>query len=177
MTAAHQGYPAARYEELWTHSPFSVATPDEPTTDSAEYSFVGYAQAQGGNGATISYVSLVQKQNQNHLLVSSDKPLGGLELKSVDKRSDGVYASLIQNGQPLTLKLELAQTGVQAAAIPNPNFTMPQNFGIPNGQNYQMPGAINPNTGRPFIRIRRPIIHVPTRTGIMPGQPPPPPSP
>ena len=69
MTAAHQGYPAGRYEELWTHSPFSVATPDEPTTDSAEYSFVGYAQAQSGNGSTITYVSLIQKQYTRYLNV------------------------------------------------------------------------------------------------------------
>jgi hypothetical protein len=170
--AAHQGYEPPRYEDLWTKSPFAVETPDTQVTESAEYSFVGVAQL--GN---VTYVSLVQKQNQAHLLVTSDKPLGDLKLDSISNKSDGVYASFTQNGQPLTLKLETAPAGApQASAAPATG--MPAMFnptGVPGagGQNIPMPGSFNPSTARPLIRIRRPLIHVPGRVPSPGGEPPP----
>jgi hypothetical protein len=168
--AAHQGYPPERYEDLWTKSPFAVETPDSPVaTDSAEYSMVGVAQL-----GDVTYVSLIEKQNGAHLLVSSDKPLGGITLNSVSNKQDGVYATFTRDGQPLTLKLEAAPAGTGAQAMPNmanmPAVAMPQN----GGQNIPMPGSFNPSNARPLIRIRRPLIHVPPR-GEPPGQPNPPP--
>ena len=172
--AAHQGYTPDRYQDLWTKSPFAVETPDEAVTDTADYSLVGVAQL-----GDVTYASLIQKQNQAHLLVSSDKPLGGLTLNSVSNKSDGIYVSFTRDGQPLTLKLEAAPAGApQASAEPN----MPATFGTApgmapaGGQTIPMPGAFNPSTARPLIRIRRPLIHVPPRfqpTGS--GQPTPPP--
>ncbi len=170
--AAHQGYEPQRYEDLWTKSPFAVETPDAPVTDSAEYSFVGVAQI-----GDVTYVSLVQKQNQAHLLVSSDKPLGDLKLDSISNKSDGVYASFTQNGQPLTLKLETAPAGApQPGPIPAPGG-MPSVFNqpmaAPGGQSIPMPGTFNPSQARPLIRIRRPLIHVPGRGPSPGGEPPP----
>jgi hypothetical protein len=172
--AAHQGYAPQRYEDLWTKSPFAVETPDSPVTDTAEYSLVGVAQLPDEKGGMVTYVSLVQKQNQAHLLVSSDKPLGDLKLDSVDKKSDGVYATLSQNGSPLTLKL--VETTPQAG--PGPESTMPTVFNpspnmAPGGQNIPMPGAFNPSQARPLIRIRRPLIHVPNRLPSPGGEPQP----
>jgi hypothetical protein len=177
--AAHQGYEPPRYEDLWTKSPFAVETPDTQVTESAEYSFVGVAQIRG-----VTFVSLVQKQNQAHLLITSDQPLGSLKLDSISNKPDGVYASLTQNGQPLTLKLETAQAGgaPQPNAAPPPGGNMPLLFnpsGPPaaGGQNIPMPGSFNPSTARPLIRIRRPLIHVPGRPPGGDTVPSPPPAP
>jgi hypothetical protein len=172
--AAHQGYAPQRYEDLWTKSPFAVETPDTQVTDTAEYTMVGVAQL-----GDVTYVSLVQKQSQAHLLISSDKPLGDLKLDSVANKSDGVYANLTQNGQPLTLKL--VQTTPQAAA-PEPMggnmplFNQPGANAPAGGQSIPMPGTFNPSQARPLIRIRRPIIHVPNRFSN-PGEPAPAPAP
>jgi len=124
----------------------------------------------------VTYVSLVQKQSQAHLLVSSDKPLGDLKLGSVDNKSDGIYANLTQNGSPLTLKL--VQATPQAGSPENSPAPMGNVFnpaGAPSGagQNIPMPGTFNPSQARPLIRIRRPIIHVPNRFQSPGGEPQP----
>ena len=181
-TVTHQGYPSARYQSLWTQSPFAVETPDEAPTESAEYSLVGVAEIDG-----VSYASLIEKQNQNHLLISTDKPVNGLALNSITHKPDGdTYATLTRDGQPLTLKLETVATGVMAPGVmPNAAPQMPgpvtPNGAVPFTQNIPMPGAGGPQSVRPLIRIRRPIIHVPARgpDGTVPqsGQPAPPPPP
>jgi hypothetical protein len=175
--AAHQGYAPPRYQELWTKSPFAVETPDENVTESAEYSLVGVAQLDG-----VTYASLIEKQNQNHILLSSDKPLNGLSLSAVTKKDDGTYATLSRNGELITLKLETASSGggVLPSMVPAqyPTPFMPggnQPGGV--GQNIPMPGNFNPASARPLIRIRRPLIHVPPPSyGQVPGQPAPPPN-
>ena len=182
-TVAHQGYPSARYQELWTKSPFAVETPEEDTTESPDYSLVGVAQIDG-----VSYASLIEKnQNQAHLLVSSDKPLNGLSLTSITHKTDGdTYATLMRDGQPITLKLEVVaanaalQNGGQMNAPPLPGTMTPNMPGaVP--QNIPMPGT--GASTRPLTRIHRPLIHIPPRTAPIPGaaapagQPPPPPSP
>lgn len=165
--AAHQGYAPQRYEDLWTKSPFAVETPDEVVTDSADYSLVGVAQLGG-----VTYASLIEKQNQAHLLVSSDKPLGGLTLNTVSNKPDGIYVTFTRDGQPLTLKLEAAATAGTAQPGVNavPNMPMTQ-MTQPGAQNIPMPGSFNPAMARPLIRIRRPLIHVPPRFEPSPGQP------
>jgi hypothetical protein len=164
-TVAHQGYPAARYQPLWTKSPFAVETPDQDTTESAEYSLVGVAELDG-----VAYASLIDKQNQNHLLLASDKPINGLTLNSITRKPGGdTFATLTQNGQQLTLKLEAPAanaglqgggglTGIVAPNIPMPNGSMPQST-------------------RPLIRIHRPIIRLPQRiqnalNALQPGNQP-----
>jgi hypothetical protein len=183
VTVSHQGYTASRYQSLWTQSPFAVETPDEDPTESAEYSLVGVYEIDG-----VSSASLIEKQNQNHLLISSDKPINGLTLTSITRRADGdTYANLTRDGQPITLKLEAPpanaalQTGAQAnGGLPMPGAMAPNMPGIV-APNIQMPGSTPQSPGRPLIRIRRPIIHVPARMpeaqpAAQPaGQPPPPP--
>jgi hypothetical protein len=174
-TAAHQGYAPPRYQELWTKSPFAVETPDENVTESAEYSLVGIAQLDG-----VTYASLIEKQNQDHILLSSDKPLNGLSLNSVTQKEDGTYATLSHNGELITIKLEVAtaSVAVQPSGVPANYQQMP---GMPGnnvgGQNIPMPGTFNPSTARPFIRIRRPLIRIPPpASNQAPGQPGPPPN-
>jgi hypothetical protein len=166
--AAHQGYAPDRYSDLWTKSPFAVETPDTPTvTDSAEYSLVGVAQL-----GDVTYASLIQKQNQAHLLVSSDKPLGGLTLNSVSNKPDGVYVTFTEDGQPLTLKLEATPQSAGANPGIDPNAGAFPPTGGPLGSNIPMPGSVTPDMNRPVIHIRRPLIHLPSRFG-QPNPPPP----
>ena len=165
--ASHQGYTPDRYQELWTKSAFSVETPDQVVTDSADYTLVGVAQV-----GDVTYASLVQTQNQAHLLVSSDRPLGGLSLTSLSNKSDGVYVSFTRNGEPLTLKLQAAPAGVAAAQPPpngGPGITPVFNPGGNGASAWPSTSAPSP---RPLIHIRRPLIHLPPR---LPGQPNPPP--
>jgi len=176
---AHQGYSASRYQSLWTQSPFAVETPEDDPAESADYALVGVAQIDG-----VSYASLIEKQNQDHLLISSDKPTNGLTLNSITHKAGGdTYATLTRDGQPLTLKLEAlaANAGLQGGGVninapPMPGTMAPNTFVTPN---IPMPGTGSQSV-RPLIRIRRPIIHVPPRSdanGAPVGQPPPPPAP
>jgi len=162
-TAAHQGYPPARYEELWTKSPFAVETPDNNVTQSAEYTLVGVAQL-----GSVAYASLIEKQNQDHILISSDKPLNGLALSAVTKKEDGTYATLSRNGEVITLKLESppAGAGAQPAAVPNAMANAPFNTQT-GGANIYSPSPYN--SGRPPIRIHRPPVHIPGRIPVMGG--------
>jgi len=172
-SAAHDGFPPTRYEQLWSKSPFAVETPDETATDSADYALVGVAQL-----GDVTYASLVDKHTNDHLLISSDKPLGGLSITSLSKRPDGIYVSLTRNGEPMTLKLENAPasagTGAAGGFSGNPT-TMPNTMAP-----FTMPGSMNPQIVPPRIRIRRPLIHLPPRfpNQSIPGatgQPVPPP--
>lgn len=157
-------FPASRYEALWTKSPFAVATAEAVTDTSPDYFLVGIANADG-----ISYASVIERQNQEHFLISTDKPNRGLTLTSITHSHDGLdtFASVQKDGQLITLKLE--QPPAMAAApgapgvpgmpvnpVPAPNIMTPQ---------ITMPGAGGgfPGTGsaRPFTRIHRPAIHLP----------------
>jgi len=150
--AAHDGFPASRYEQLWSKSPFAVETPDQAVTESADYSLVGVAQL--GN---VTYASLIDKHSGSHILVSSDKALGGLSLASISKHSDGVYASLTNQGQPLVLKLESSPSPTGAPG------TMPAGT-VPSMQSIPMPGAETPQFATPpRVRFHRPLIHLPPR--------------
>ncbi|HEV3272861.1 MAG TPA: hypothetical protein VGZ93_11830 [Candidatus Methylacidiphilales bacterium] len=152
------GFAAARYEMLWTKSPFAVATP-EAGEDSTDYILYGITKIDG-----TSYASVVDKQNPlKHYLISSDKATEGLTLSSVIVGANGsdTFAVLEKDGQTITLKLEPPPT---AAAGPGTGSENPMN--MPPGmmsQQLQMPGA-NPTlnaSGRPFGRFRRSLIHLP----------------
>jgi len=105
----------SRYEALWTKSPFSVATSEDAVQTSPDYMLVGIANVEG-----VFYASLIERDNQEHFLISSDKLTRGLTIKSITKSQDGqdVFASVVKDNQPLTLKLEQAPaaTGVQPGA-------------------------------------------------------------
>lgn len=171
-------FPASRYEALWTKSPFAVATAETATNTSPDYMLVGIANVDG-----ISYASLIERQNQEHFLISSDKPNRGLTLTSITHSHDGqdTFAAVQKDGQSITLKLEqppamAAAPGVPgmppANQVPAPNIMTPQ---------ITMPGASPggafpyPGSARPFPRIHRPAIHLPPPpTGVQAPPPPPP---
>jgi hypothetical protein len=159
------GFVASRYETLWTKSPFSVATA-EAAQESPDYSLVGIAEFDG-----VSYASLIERQSQEHFLISSDKPIRGLMLTSITHGPAGTdtYAVVQKDGQPITLKLEQAPAaaatplnvmnatnGGTAVVIPAPGAMTPQIL---------MPGANLPAPGstRPLIRFHRPVINLPPR--------------
>jgi hypothetical protein len=157
------GFPASRYEALWTKSPFAVATPDA-VADSPDYSLVGYAVNING----VSYASLVEKQSGEHFLVSTDKSVRGLRLTSITRNPNSLdtYAVVQKDGQTITLKLERGPAAAAQGAQPLTSVSMPPGL-MP--QQLQMPGA-NPNfnqSGRPFpARFRRPLIHLPPPPGL-----------
>jgi hypothetical protein len=172
-------FPVSRYEALWTKSPFAVATSEETVQASPDYMLVGIANVDG-----IFYASVIEQQPpQEHFLISSDGPTRGMILKSISKSADGqdTYASVLKDGQPLTLKLQQSPAGAIAptALGVNPTMNLPPPPGfIP--QQIQMPGASTfPNTGgvRPFPRMHRPQINLPPRTQQQQIAPPPPPAP
>ena len=167
--APREGFPANRYQALWTKSPFAVETP-EAGEESPDYSLVGVAQFDG-----VFYASLVQKQNSEHFLVSSDKPYKGLTLTAITRGRDvaDTTASLIKDGQPITLKLESGPV-VPPAPIPGMPSTYMPNIAMPGivPQNIPMPGSPQSQgmmPVRPLVRIHRPAIHLPPRA-MEPGQ-------
>ena len=143
------GFPGGRYTALWTKSPFAIATPDA-APESADYSLVGVAQFDG-----VSYASLIDKQANEHFVLASDKPVRNLKLISISKRPDGTLATVLHNGDTLTLKLENAAPSEAAAT---PNLTAGNSPTLTNS------GVIFPNYGAPPpVRFHHPHIVVPGR--------------
>jgi len=164
--APSAGFPASRYEALWTKSPFAVATSEDATVTSPDYMLVGVSNIGG-----VFYASVIEKQNQEHFLVSSDKPTRGMTLTAVNRSHDNTdtFAVVQKDGQSLTLKLEQAPTG-------QPGVDMAGNAAPAPGQGQimtpqiSMPGAVQPNA--PFTaRFHRPLIYPPPRPGQQPIQP------
>ena len=104
------GFNGDRYTTLWTKSPFAIATP-EAAAASQDYQLVGLAQFDG-----VSYASLIDKQTQEHFVLSSDKPVKSLTLISVAHSTEGGSAVIQRNGEILTLK----QEGAPLAALGQP---------------------------------------------------------
>ena len=167
------GFPASRYEALWTKSPFAVATPETGAGDSSpDYFLAGIANIDG-----ISYASLIEtKPPQKHFLISTAQPVDGLTLVSITQGHNGsdTFVVLLKDGQQITVKLQpqtlaTAQSGAPGTqpGIPgvNSGIVMPQ---IP------MPGSNpqqNESSRPPLTHFRRPLIHLPTPPGQQP-QPP-----
>ena len=158
------GFPASHYEVLWTKSPFSVATPDA-VEESTDYSLVGVTQLDG-----VSYASLIEKQSQKDLLISSDKTIDGLKLMTITRSRTGsdTYATILKDGAPLTLKLESVPAAGAVAGLPGqqPSVVIPPGQNIPMPGNSNPPGNFVPGSLRQSIRMHRPPIHLPP----MPGQ-------
>jgi hypothetical protein len=161
-------FTASRYEVLWTKSPFAVATSEASMDSSPDYFLVGIANVEG-----ISYASVVERQSQEHFVISTDKATRGLLLTSITRGHDGseTYATVQKNGQSITLKLEQQPV---AATIPGaqPTPAMP---GVMTPQ-IPMPGAGSsaPGSTRPPItRFRRPPINLPPRPEGQQAQPAP----
>jgi hypothetical protein len=150
------GFNASRYDTLWTKSPFAVASADASAPASSDYSLVGIAQFEG-----ISYASLIEKQSQEHFLISGEKPTRGFTLVSVTRgKEDGTdtFAVVQKDGQSITLRLESAPpSGAVAASVSTPQIPMP-GAAVPSH-----PGAISrppPGTPPPIL-FRRRIIRIP----------------
>jgi hypothetical protein len=157
-------FDGGRYANLWTQSPFAIATPDAPAA-SADYQLVGLAQFDG-----ISYASLIEKQSQEHFVLASDKPVKNLKLVSISRGPGGASAIILRNGEALTLRQEEAPVNVAPPGVP---------MAIPPGMPGLQPGmqpSLNPSVGGmspaqfpPRARIHR-AFNVPPR----PISPPPP---
>jgi hypothetical protein len=167
----------SRYETLWTKSPFAVATAETVGDTSPDYYLVGIAVIDG-----VSYASVIERQNQEHFLISTDKPSRGLTLTSINRSRDGTntYAVVQKDGQSMTLKLEQAPAAV--ASVPGAPPMNPMGMPGTMTPQIQMPGTQgfpNQASNRPFIRFHRPAIHLPPQPGQqMQNSPvPPPPTP
>jgi hypothetical protein len=146
------GFPGDRYANLWTKSPFAIATSDAPAT-SADYQLVGMAQFDG-----VSYVSLIDKQTQEHFVLASDKSVKNLTLVSISHGTSGALAVIQRNGESLTLKQEEASATAPAGEtpVPDPGRTLPQ-------ANPSVGGVALPFSRRPPVHIHRTVIVVPPR--------------
>jgi len=160
---------------LWTKSPFAVATSDTVGEESPDYFLVGVANISG-----VSYASVIERQNQEHFLISSDKPERGLVLKSINHNHDGTetYAVVEKDGQSLTLKLEQAPAstaGIEGAPTLNapPTMPTPGSFAPQIPMPGSSPGFINNGSARPFVRFHRPPIHLPPQQAPTPPPAPP----
>jgi hypothetical protein len=150
------GFDSSHYEALWTKSPFAVATSDA-APESPDYDLVGVAQFDG-----VSYASLVDKHNQQHFLVSGDKPDHGVTLVSITRGHDSgdTTAVVEKDGQTLTLTLTVPPAPAGAPNNPPlmgsvPNIPMPGTV-YPNPSEYHMPGV-------PPVRFHRATINIPPR--------------
>ncbi len=155
------GFNASRYESLWTKSPFAVATAEAEGESSPDYFLVGIANIDG-----ISYASVIERQNQEHFLISTDKANRGMTLTSINRNHDGTstYAVVQKDGQLLTLKLELPPAGPPPGATPMVGNMNPLVAPGPMVPQIQMPGSGSmPGAPpvRPFARFHRTIIHPP----------------
>jgi hypothetical protein len=161
------GFPASRYESLWSKSPFAVASADGSGPGSPDYALVGIAEFDG-----ISYASIIDKksQNQEHILLSSEKDADGLKLVSVTRGQDaeGTTAVVLKNGETLTLKLD-PSAGSPAPGmtpVPAPVITMPGS--VPAQTPFQSGGS----TGQPPPVTYRPhMITLPSPPPTRPASP------
>jgi hypothetical protein len=167
-------FPASRYEALWTKSPFAVATSEASGGESSpDYFLVGIANIDG-----ISYASVIERQHQDHFLISTDKPVRGLTLTSITRGHNisDTYAVVQKNGQSITLKLEQPPPAAATPGAP-PNNTAAAGPGAMTPQ-INMPGIVTsqlpmPGTGLPqpgsirppVSRFRRSPIHLPPPPG------------
>jgi hypothetical protein len=155
-----QGFPASRYETLWTKSPFAVATP-EAAQSSPDYQLVGVARYNG-----VSCAGIIEVQTGQHFLLSSDKPTHGLTLISITpgQGQTGNQAVVQKDGQPLTLTQDVSAVAPVASGV---NINAPPNELLP------APGAGAPSPlGQPPVPRRRlPLIRLPPN----PAHPIPPP--
>ena len=151
------GYSADHYSKLWKKSPFAIATPDVAVA-SVDYELVGLAQFEG-----VTYVSLIDKQSQEHFVLASDKPVRNLTLVSISHNSSGALASIRRNGEILTLRQEEAPAP-SASSIPiNPALD-----GVPaSAPPSSVGGMVRPAyLSPPTARVHRPHIIIPPRPKI-----------
>jgi len=154
-TLPGDGFPASRYEALWTKSPFAVATSETAVEASPDYMLVGIANIEG-----ISYASVIEaKPPQEHFLISTEKPNRGMTLVSITRNGSDTFAQVQKDGQTLTLKLQEAPAaaGVVTGAPQISGMTGTPQYNMPGGQN----NFVNPYSVRQMPRFHRSPIHLP----------------
>jgi len=171
-TLPGQGFVASRYEVLWTKSPFSVASSTEPVA-SPDYSLSGLSKFDG-----ISYANLIDKQKNEHFVLTSEKPVRGLTLVSIARAQDPANSSVViqRNGENITLKLDTqpapGSAPVPVVTMPGPPLPALPNAGVPNPGN---PSGNPTAAGGPSDMPPPPLFH---RHAVrVPPQPQPQPQP
>ena len=160
------GFPASRYETLWSKSPFAVASDEAVAAASPDYSLVGVAQIEG-----VSYVSVIDTHSNEHFVVTSDKPVRGITLVSVTRgqTTDATTALVQLGGQNLTLKMDPSLANPPPGTVPTvqPLPGVPQAGMVP-------PQAVPTDTPGdqppPFVRRHPHVIRIPLPPGAT--QPP-----
>ncbi len=105
---------------LWTKSSFAVETSVASVATTTEYQLIGAARFDGS-----FYASLVDKRNQEHFLLSSDRTVRDLMLVSVSHDRSGKLSALIQcRGEMMSLTAD--------AIGSSPAFTPGSVVSIPN---------------------------------------------
>jgi hypothetical protein len=105
-------FAADRYRILWETSPFAVASP--VAVESVQYALVGAAELEG-----VSYASVVDKQSQEHFVVTSRTPSHGLSLVGLEHGTGpgSTFATLKKSDGILKLTLD---TTVAMVPVNNP---------------------------------------------------------
>ncbi len=104
-------FDASHYQTLWSHSPFAVASAEQSPATS-QYQLAGIAKFDN-----VSYASLIDKGNQEHFLLSTQRPDRGLKLISIQSAHDSspVRAILQKDGQELCVEMDAPAGGPTVA--------------------------------------------------------------
>ena len=134
-----EGYPVDRYQTLWEHSPFTIASvqPDAaPDTGLAtKFSLVGFAK----NGQE-TLVILLKKDSQERVFIGSEPNKENLKLVSVEGDAEPAKCVVtVQKGSEVAkLKFDTAFLAAQGSA--NPGNPSPSGATVPPG-NPGQPGS------------------------------------
>lgn len=163
------GFAASHYQEMWTKSPFAVASATEAPA-SPDYGLIGVSRFDN-----VTYASLIDKKTQERIQLSTDTPVKGFTLVSMTRGHGSESTSVIvqKDGQSLTLRMEAGPAVPMtpgAIVPPMPNIPRPPGMatapGMPttNATRAGMPDDVpftNVMPARPPPIIHRPPIRVP----------------
>lgn len=159
-----EGYPIGRYSSLWEHSPFTIASVQTDTVQAnfaSKLALVGLAKIGSDN-----LVTLLNKDSQERISVSSEANEQGIKLVSVDADSDPLKTTVtIQQGnETAKVKFDPALLAAPSAPVPgSPGVTHPPN--VPHPQTTGAPPPVP-------VRVRRslpiPSPYVPNRVPPVP---------
>jgi hypothetical protein len=160
-----EGFTPDHYEPLWTKSPFAVASADAPAT-SPDFKLEGLGRTDG-----ISYAVILDTGNNDHFIVTTEKPVRGVTLVSISHGRDPSETSAIikKDGEPLTLKLEHS-TQTAGPLLPMENGAVPMVSTPPTWNGGGIGGQGGLGGGAPPARFRpRMTIHLPPSPSAQPG--------
>jgi hypothetical protein len=166
------GFPADRYASLWEHSPFTTASVQQeaaPPGFADKLTLVGLAKVGDED-----IVTLLNKESQERINLSTNKSPQGLKIVSVELNADPMKACVtIQKGNE-TAKVRFDKStsgGGQMASVANPVFN---NAGVvqsaPNNPQPRVPRPVTVPVSERVVRIISPAppdgsIPLPPRPG------------